>query len=117
MKVIATANSMAVSANPFDLAVVGGPAGPGALTVISVPRGSESLESARSIDRRNHAALRGTVMMTRGTDSARANSNVGRVGGLSTDQQHYGSLSGVRGFSTLRWQLTGTVGVLGILRS
>ena len=37
MKVIATANNMAVRANPLDLAVVGGPAGPGVLDVIVVP--------------------------------------------------------------------------------
>jgi hypothetical protein len=65
MKVIATANNIAVSANPFDLAVVGGPAVPGVPDVMVIPL-------IPSITRSFTVALRGTVMMTRGTDNHRS---------------------------------------------
>ncbi len=63
MNVMATANNIAVRANPFDLAVVGGPDGPGVLDVMRIPCVQVSM--TRSFV----AAPRGKVMMTWGTDN------------------------------------------------
>src|SRR6476620_9784824 len=89
MKVIATANSIAVRANPFDLAVVGGPPWPGALEVIFDPpwlcaagtsdcwnigllevRSAVSRAGQPTGESKERASLGGTVMLTRRTDNA-----------------------------------------------